>query len=470
MLIKTLFLKKIKPALKQKFLNHYKKKKKHWVLKYFDVKKLKKNKYKIILNKKGKDFCNSFLGKIKKDHFSFKKSSILLINKVKPGKRKIPPQKEVIEYILKGKNPFCNYFRILARPKREDYIFQKIIFNYLNREFKKIFSSNSYAYRSFSKKAISIRGTTIAIKKLEKIKKNKLGTKIDIKRFFDSVDHKIILKILNKMLNSKKIKISEEEKHFFKKTIKNYLISIDDTYKKYCKKFKGKGIFQGHPLSCLLANLYLTPLDNHLEKRKIKFFRYADDILILTKNEKDGKKAFEICKNYLKKYLKLKINKKKSLIGKENFEFLGFKFQKDGTKIIRESSMERAKEKIRNLTNFLKREDKIGRIILEINQFLGFTPKRQKGKNIKDKVKIRKGYYIGKGWIDYFAECSNGYELEKQMKDLDSFTLRRLISYKLRNTKWNKKILRKERIKFYKMGLRSFFSALKIALNKRKKL
>lgn len=374
-----------------------------------------------------------------------------------------------VKEILKGKSPFYNYFRILATPKKEDFVFQKILFNYLNTKLKKIFSQNSYAYRSFSKKSPSKRGTTNAIIKVEKLRiKYKYATKIDIKRYFDSVDHLILIKIFNRMLNLKEIQIEKEEKKYIKTIIKDYLKSVNKTYEKYCKNYKNKGIFQGHPLSCFLANVYLTPLDNLLEKKKIKFFRYADDILILTKNEKEGRYTFGLCNKFLRKELKLQVNKKKSTLSKEEFEFLGFKFCKDGKKTIRESTIEKAKTKIRNITNFLKRDEKLGKIIIEINQFLGFSLKKGKGKTQKEKAKIKRGYYSGKGWIDYFAEASRDRGREKQMRDLDNFTIRRLISYKYKNTQWNPNILKRERRKFYKMGLRSFLSAYKIALNKRK--
>lgn len=394
----------------------------------------------------------------------------MLINKVKPGKRKIPPPKIVLENILKGRKPFYTYFRVLSTPKKEDLIFQKIIFDILNKNFRKIFSINSYGYKNFSRKSYSKRGTTNAIMKAEKIRQKNYGyaTKIDIKRYFDSVNHKILIRIFDRYSNQKELGFSLKEKIYFKKIIKNYLNSVNETFKNYCKNYKNKGIFQGHPLSCFLANLYLHPLDKYLEKKKVKFFRYADDILILTKNKKDGKRIFEISKEFLKNHLNLAVNRKKSIIGEEEFEFLGFKFERDNKKSIRLSTIEKAKTKIRNITNFNKRKEKIGKIIIEINQFLGFNLKKKRIKNQKDKAKVKRGYYAGKGWVDYFAECSKKLELEKQMKDMDSFMLKRLISYKYKNTHWNKKLLKKEKDKFLKMGLRTFLNAYKIALKRKK--
>ncbi|MCG6536009.1 MAG: hypothetical protein L7F78_15240, partial [Syntrophales bacterium LBB04] len=51
------------------------------------------------------------------------------------------------------------------------------------------------------------------------------------------------------------------------------------------------GIVQGEPLSPLLANIYLSPLDRHLERLGFHFARYADDIIILCASEEEAKKA-----------------------------------------------------------------------------------------------------------------------------------------------------------------------------------
>ena len=51
---------------------------------------------------------------------------------------------------------------------------------------------------------------------------------------------------------------------------------------------RGKGTPQGGPLSPLLANIYLDPLDKELEARGLSFVRYADDIAIFVSSARAG--------------------------------------------------------------------------------------------------------------------------------------------------------------------------------------
>ena len=453
--LKSIIIKNLKETLKVRAKKSFKGKKEDWSLKYFDF---KRKKGKVLLNEKGKNFLSSLEGKIKKDNFKFHKASLFAIHKVKPGKRKIPPIEILATKILEKDKEFSGYFRVLSKPKKEDYLIQKIIFKYLNKKFNKIFSKFSFAYRQFTRKAKYKRPTTKAIKFLErKIEKGlRFVTKIDIEKFFDSVDHKILIKNFKNILNNKLLKFDTNEKKYLIQLIENYLKSIEKTYIEFCPNYKNKGIFQGHPLSCILANVYLHSLDMYLTKKKFCFIRYADDIVILTKTKSAAKDGFKFSKKFLKERLKLNVNTKKSLIGEREFEFLGIKYGKNGEKRIRDYTIEKAKNKIRKITD-IKKIKKLNSSIIKINQFLGYKILNKKGK----KRLIKMGKYIGKGWVDYFASVSNGFEFLKQMKELDCFTrdrLRVLYGKKISTKKSNKE--------FYKRGLRSFVGTYKFAVQK----
>ncbi len=78
------------------------------------------------------------------------------------------------------------------------------------------------------------------------------------------------------------------------------LDKINQHQKKY---FEGlnSGIPQGNPLSPLFSNIYLSPFDIHLKNKEHNLVRYADDFVILCKNEKECQKAFKECEIILKK-------------------------------------------------------------------------------------------------------------------------------------------------------------------------
>ena len=91
------------------------------------------------------------------------------------------------------------------------------------------------------------------------------------------------------------------------------------------------GIIQGSPLSPLLANIYLHPFDKALTRAGIRLVRYADDLLLLCRNESRARHAYQLAQKQLAT-LKLALNPKKTEIAEFNtgVEFLGHIFDRDG--------------------------------------------------------------------------------------------------------------------------------------------
>ena len=91
------------------------------------------------------------------------------------------------------------------------------------------------------------------------------------------------------------------------------------------------GILQGSPLSPLLANIYLHPFDKAMTRAGIQMVRYADDLLLLCRNESRAHHALRYAQKRLE-LLKLAVNPKKTQISHFNdgIEFLGHIFDRDG--------------------------------------------------------------------------------------------------------------------------------------------
>ena len=88
-----------------------------------------------------------------------------------------------------------------------------------------------------------------------------------------------------------------------------------------------QGAPQGGPLSPMLSNILLDSLDKELERRGLKFVRYADDLVIFVKSSRSAERVFMSVQRYLKATLKLVVNTDKSVTGPaEDCEYLGFKF------------------------------------------------------------------------------------------------------------------------------------------------
>ncbi len=95
----------------------------------------------------------------------------------------------------------------------------------------------------------------------------------------------------------------------------------------------GEGTPQGGPLSPLLVNILLDDLDKELEKRGHRFVRYADDCNIYVRTERAGQRVLESVRQFLQERLKLRLNEKKSSVGRPTkLKLLGFSMGKDKRK------------------------------------------------------------------------------------------------------------------------------------------
>ena len=119
-----------------------------------------------------------------------------------------------------------------------------------------------------------------------------------------------------------------------------------------------EGTPQGGPLSPLLSNVILNELDKELEKRELRFVRYADDCNIYVKSIRSAQRVYESIKSFIENKLYLKVNESKSKVDivTNDIKFLGFGFyyspQHDEVRVkVHPKSVKRIKDKIRTLTS-----------------------------------------------------------------------------------------------------------------------
>ena len=95
-----------------------------------------------------------------------------------------------------------------------------------------------------------------------------------------------------------------------------------------------KGVPQGGPLSPVLSNIVLNNLDWELEKRNLRFARYADDSVIFVSSKAAGERVMKSLQRFLGESLRLTVDTQKSAVGRPwERSFLGFTFSRRELKV-----------------------------------------------------------------------------------------------------------------------------------------
>lgn len=248
--------------------------------------------------------------------------------------------------LLKITIPKNNKERNISIPSIRDRVVQSSLLNILEPIFEDTFLDCNYGYRK-NKSAIQ------ALNKIQKYIKNGNIWVLDsdIDSFFDNVDISLLFNILKKYINDKK------------------LLRLIQKILKSGEQYNGKGLPQGAVTSPLFANIYLNEFDREISN-KYNLIRYADDFLILEKDENKISLAMKDVINVLEK-LKLKINNEKTKIlniNNESLIFLGYEINKNG----RKPSSESIQLFIEKLHNEVYIKPKRERIIGIINGWRGY--------------------------------------------------------------------------------------------------
>jgi Retron-type reverse transcriptase len=216
---------------------------------------------------------------------------------------------------------------------------------------------------------------------------------MDLKTFFDEVEHMLLLQILYRQVKC----------HQTLRLIRKWLRAPIEINGKLVKR--RKGMPQGSPLSPLLSNLLLDDLDKELKRMNVKYIRYADDFSIYCQEANQAQEVQRSVCVFLEKKLHLPINEEKSGIRRpEDFTLLGYGFGKPLKGDETDEYYPKVKKK--SWTNLKQKQKEATR----------------KTRPYSFDMRMAKLKEIQRGWIEYFKFAV----MSQQLKDLDSWVRSRL--------------------------------------------
>jgi len=225
--------------------------------------------------------------------------------------------------------------RLLGIPTAQDRWIQQMLLQMLQPIFDPGFSPKSYGFRPGRSAHDAVRAAQGYIREGKD-----WVVDMDITKFFDRVNHDILMTRIGKTIRDKRI-LGLIGKYLRAGVMINGVVQDS-----------GEGTPQGGPLSPLLANIYLHALDEELEARGLAFCRYADDCNIYVGSERAAERVLVQMSQWIGEELRLEVNAKKSGTGRPwERKFLCFRVSATGKIGVAPASLERFKEQVRELWN-----------------------------------------------------------------------------------------------------------------------
>jgi RNA-directed DNA polymerase len=224
--------------------------------------------------------------------------------------------------------------RMLGIPTVLDRLIQQAIHQVLSPLWEVDFSPCSYGYRPGRSAHDAVRQAR------QYVEAGKHWVvDIDLKSFFDQVDHDKLMGLVGRKVRDKGLLA------LIARYLKAPRQAADGR-----RERRTRGTPQGGPLSPLLANIYLDPLDRELTRRGLSFVRYADDVAIHASSQRSAERIYASVVRWIEKHLKVEVNRDKSGSGpSDESGLLGFRLYRDGRVGVAPKAIKKLKARVRAL-------------------------------------------------------------------------------------------------------------------------
>jgi group II intron reverse transcriptase/maturase len=276
--------------------------------------------------------------------------------------------------------------RLLGIPTAVDRMIQQAIAQMLSPIFEPQFCETSYGFRPK-------RSTHDALIKCKEYSNQGYSyvVDMDLEKFYDTVNQSKMIEILSRTIKDGRV-ISLIQKYLTAGAVNRGRFEETEL-----------GLVQGGNISPLCSNIMLNELDHELERRGIRFVRYADDMLLFAKTKRSAQRILQHITPFIEGKLLLRVNREKTVvayIGKIKFLGYGFYPSKDGIKLrVHAKSVSKMKAKVKELT--------------ARSNALGY-----------EKLKLKLKQFIT-GWVNYFKLA----DMKNLLQTIDKWLRRRIRMY-----------------------------------------
>ena len=274
--------------------------------------------------------------------------------------------------------------RKLGIPTVLDRFVQQAVAQVMQQDWDRTFSAHSYGFRP----GRSAHQAVEAVQQ-QMAAGRRWVVDLDLEKFFDRVNHDRLMARMARRIGDKRM-LKLVRAFLTAGVMEDGLVSPVD-----------EGTPQGGPLSPMLSNIVLDELDRELERRGLRFARYADDCNIYVDSRRAGERVMESVTRFIAGTLRLRVNQSKSAVARPwERKFLGFSFTAHGQpkRRIAPQAVQRFRRRVRELT------------------------RRTRGVSHERMVEDLARYW--RGWLGYFGKC----ETPSVLARLEKWTRRRLRS------------------------------------------